>query len=119
LLHERYPQEVQDRFETRLATPEDAKLKAGEADMVLMVNTYIYIADRISYFRQLRAGLAPGGRVVIIDFKATQTDIGPPLSDRISLRQVQQELSSAGYAILASDDSSLEYQYIVTAAVPQ
>lgn len=115
----RYPQEVQDRFETRLATPDDPMLKDAETDMILMVNTYIYIEDKVSYFRRLRDRLTPGGRIILVDFKATQTDIGPRLEDRIALHQVQQELSSAGYAILTSDDTSLEYQYIVTAAVPQ
>jgi SAM-dependent methyltransferase len=111
----RYPVEVQALLETRLASPYNPNLASGEADIVLMVNTYIYIEDRVTYFRNLRAGLKQGARLIIIDFKDRETPIGPKLEERIPLRQVQAELTQAGYSILSADDDSLDYQYIVIA----
>ena len=115
----RYPEDVQARFRTRLATEDDPKLQEGEADIVLMVNTYIYLENRIRYFTNLQKGLSPGGRLVIIDFKQKETPIGPPVDERIALTQVQQELTAAGYTISSADDEALEYQYILTAVRPQ
>lgn len=112
---ERYSEEVQSRFTTRLASPDNANLANGEVDVILMVNTYIYIDDRINYFTKLRDGLQTNGQLVIIDFKKKKTTIGPAMEDRISLKDVQLELASAGYTILDVDESSLEYQYLIRA----
>ena len=114
----RYPESIGKRFSTRLATGADAGLKEAEVDVVLLVNTYIYINNRVEYFRNLRNGLKPGGKVIIVDFKDEKTTIGPELSERIGLTQVQRELTEAGYAIESADVEMLEYQYIVTALVP-
>ena len=115
----RYPEDVQARFSTRLAQPDNAALADKEVDAVLLVNTYIYIEDRVPYFTQLRQGLKPGGKVIIVDFKAKETEIGPDQEDRLPLNQVQLELTQSGYAIESADTEMLEYQYVITARVPE
>jgi SAM-dependent methyltransferase len=106
--------EVAQRFETRLATPEDSKLRNNEADVVLIVNTYIYIPDRVAYLARLREGVKPGGKIVIVDFKKKRMPLkNPPDEIRLPLHQVENEIEEAGYRWLASDDTSLDYQYIV------
>ncbi len=115
---ERYPEEIRSRFSTRLADESNSGLKKGEADVVLMVNTYIYIEDRIDYFKNLLEGLSDRGEVVIIDFKKKQTTIGPRIEDRVALLDVQRELSEAGYIVQQVDDTTLQYQYIVKAVKP-
>ncbi|MBK7406649.1 MAG: class I SAM-dependent methyltransferase [Saprospirales bacterium] len=108
------PTEIQDRFETRLATPRDSKLSNGEADVVIFVNTYIYIPNRVEYLSRLKEGVKPGGKIVIVDFKKKRMPIeNPPDELRLPLHQVENELEEAGYRWLASDDTSLNYQYIV------
>ncbi|MDX1478958.1 MAG: class I SAM-dependent methyltransferase [Saprospiraceae bacterium] len=116
---ERYPEDVRKRFETRLATATDPGLKADEVDMVLMVNTYMYISDRERYLRDLIPAIKPGGKVIIVDFKKKETQIGPAVAQRIAATEVQRELTTAGYAIVNSDDNALEFQYIITAIRPQ
>lgn len=113
----RYPADVQALVETRLATPSNPNLRAGEADVVLMVNTYIYITDRVEYFRNLRSGLRKDARILIIDFKDRQTAIGPPVQERIALSRVREELEEAGYSILRVEEDLLEYQYILMAGI--
>ena len=113
------PAEIQERFETRLATTEDARLQADEADVVLLVNTYIYIPDRVAYLARLKQGLKPGGKIVIVDFKKKRMPLQtPPDVLRLPLHQVENELEEAGYRWLASDDTSLDYQYIVIGERP-
>ena len=113
----RYPADVQALLETRLASPDDPNLKSGEVDIILMVNTYIYLDDRITYFQNLHKKLKKNARLIIIDFKEHDTPIGPRIEERIPLKQVQAELTQAGYTIESTDDQSLEYQYIVTAGL--
>jgi len=112
----RYPVDVQALLNTRLASPDNPNLKASEVDLVLMVNTYIYIADRVGYFKNLRQGLKPNAEIIIIDFKNEKTPLGPKPEERIAMHQVQSELIEAGYRVTMADDSSLQYQYIIKAA---
>ena len=40
------------------------------ADLVLVVDTYHHIDNRVAYFAKLRTSLRPNGRLAIVDFKA-------------------------------------------------
>ena len=70
-------------------------------DIVLVVDTYHHIDDRVAYFAKLRASLRPDGRLAIVDFKLDSLT-GPPPEHRISAEQVTRELNSAGYSLLAA-----------------
>ena len=108
--------EYQKRFETRLASPTDSKLKPGEADIVLIVNTFIYVQDRVAYLKHLYDRLPKGGKIIIVDFKRKRMPIQyPPPSIRLELYEVENELDVAGFSNFESDDCSLDYQYIVMA----
>ena len=111
----RFPVELQDRLVIRQAEPDDPKLNPGEVDIVLLVNTYSYINNRVPYFTKLMESIRPGGFVVIIDFKKKDTPFGPPVEERLDLAEVVKELKDAGYTILKSDEESLDYQYIIKA----
>ncbi len=80
-------------------------------DLVLVVDTYHHIDDRIAYFEKLRASLRPGGRLAIVDFKP-DSPTGPPPEHRISPEQVTSELNRAGYSLLATH-SFLPRQYFL------
>ncbi|MEY4135126.1 MAG: class I SAM-dependent methyltransferase [Saprospiraceae bacterium] len=107
--------EVAQRLEPRLAEPKDAHLQPEEADIVLIVNTYMYIEHRVAYLRKLAKGIRPDGKVLIIDFKKKRSSLGPKLEIRVPQFQVEEELESAGFQILQSNDTALDYQYIILA----
>ncbi|MBP7239408.1 MAG: class I SAM-dependent methyltransferase [Saprospiraceae bacterium] len=111
----RFPIELQDRLVIRQAEPDDPKLKAQEVDLVLLVNTYSYISNRIPYFTRLKEAIRPGGDVIIIDFKKKETPFGPAIEERVDVADVEKELKEAGYTLLKIDQESLEYQYIIKA----
>ena len=111
----RFPFELQDRLVIRKATENDPKLKPNEVDIVLLVNTYSYIKNRVTYFTELQKAIRKGGIVLVIDFKKTETPFGPKVQERVDITDVEQELAQAGYDILMKDESSLEYQYILKA----
>jgi len=108
--------ENKDRFETRLVLPEDPKLKEGEADIVLIVNTYVYIENAVNYLKTLRKGIAKGGKLMIIDYKMKDTPIlDVPSELKVPVNRLQRELVQAGFKQVKIDDTLLPYQYIVTA----
>ena len=109
------PEDVQERLETRLALPDDPKLAQGEADIVMIVNTFMYIKDQVAYLENLKRGISDGGLLLIIDFKKKRTPLGPPSQIRVPLFEVEDKLIKAGYREVMTNDTALDYQYIVTA----
>jgi SAM-dependent methyltransferase len=109
------PSELRPRFEARLVETDNPMLKKGEADAVIIVNTYMYIENRVAYMQRLRQGMSKGGLVLIVDYKEKTIPVGPPVSAKVPLALVEKELRQAGFKVTVSDDTSLDYQYIVTA----
>jgi SAM-dependent methyltransferase len=83
-----------------LASAESANLPEP-LDLVLVVDTYHHIDNRVAYFSKLRVSLRPNGQLAIVDFKVDSPE-GPPPEHRIPPEQVTAELSAAGYSLVAS-----------------
>jgi hypothetical protein len=111
----RLPLEYRNRFESRLAKPENPMLKDGEADDIVIVNTYGYIENRIEYLKLLKKGMSKGGKLLIIDFKKNNVPVGPADEFKVALQQVEKELITAGFVIDNINKDALDYQYIVLA----
>ncbi|MBK9338259.1 MAG: class I SAM-dependent methyltransferase [Lewinellaceae bacterium] len=111
----RLPAQYRDRFESRLAKPEDPMLAPEEADAALIVNTYGYIENRVQYLQALAQGMKSGATLLIIDFKKNNLPIGPPDEYKVALSQVEKELSAGGFEVVQIDKESLDYQYIILA----
>jgi 2-polyprenyl-3-methyl-5-hydroxy-6-metoxy-1,4-benzoquinol methylase len=111
------PGDVQQRIETRLARPDNPMLEPGEADIVVIINTIGFIHSRDAYLRTLLPGLREGGMVFILDYKMKNLpiEIAPPVEDRVPLSVIEQELQDAGFVNIVSNDTSLDYQYVVFA----
>ena len=109
------PENLQSKLEARLGTPTDARLQNEEADIVIIVNTYMYIKNQVDYLTQLKNGISEGGKLLIIDFKKKRTPIGPPSNIRTPLFTVEDQLYEAGYKNVSTNDTALDYQYIIMA----
>ena len=110
-LGERAEREGLENLHSLLGAPDDPKLP-GPVDLVVIVNTYHHIEDRVAYMRRLLASLTPAGRVAIIDFKPGPLPVGPGPSVKLPPSQVEDELRAAGYHLSQSDDTLLPYQFI-------
>lgn len=99
------------QVEVRLGAPDDPALVAGEVDLVLLVDTYHHIGDRVAWFGRLRAAMRPGGRLAVVDFKPGELPVGPPPAHRIAPGQVDAELAQAGWRPLAAPPV-LPYQFV-------
>ena len=81
----------------------DAANLPEAADLVLVVDTFHHIGNRVAYFTKLKASLKPGGRLAIIDFKK-DSPMGPPPEYRFTPEQVEDELKAAGFTLAESHD---------------
>lgn len=89
-----------------------AELKPDETDILISVNVYHHIEDRIRYFSEIKKALKKNGFICIIDFKEGKLPIhSPPESMRISREKTVNELEQAGFKVYV-DDKTLDYQYI-------
>ena len=117
-LKESFPSEVQGNITTRLAEPDDPKLNDEEVDIAMIVNTISYIENLEKYLGVLKKGVKPTGSIFIVDYKNKIIPIpAPPLEDRVSIGRLQTFLANMGYKNIVVDDTSLKYQYIITANV--
>ena len=104
------------RVDVRHATPDDPKIAEEEVDVILIVNTIAYIENKIEYLRNLKTKLKKNGKIIIVDFKTKRLpeDINAPeYKNRVYLHLIEEELLNSGFMKVVSDDTSLDYQYIV------
>ena len=93
-----------------LGSYDNPRLPAGAVNLVLIVDTYHHIDDRLHYFARLQEVLAGGGRVAIVDFQKRETPVGPPLEHKLARETVVEEMAQAGYKLDREIDI-LPYQY--------
>ena len=111
-LRERAEREKTDNVVPILASPDNPRIPAASADLILIVDTYHHIDDRLAYLRRLRRCLRPEGRVAIVDWQKRDLPVGPPPDHKLAREQVVEEMVSAGWALAAEPDV-LPYQYFL------
>jgi ubiquinone/menaquinone biosynthesis C-methylase UbiE len=67
-------------------------------DLVLIVDTYHHIPNRVAYFSELKKLMRPDARLAIIDFRKDSPE-GPPPEFRFTPEQIAGELGKAGFSL--------------------
>lgn len=100
----------------RRVTSDDPQLELGSVDTILMVDMIHYVKDRTAYARKLVPGLAPGGRVVIIDYipkPVSERPWGPPPEQQFPKAQLDREMAAAGFKVVKSFDFLPEQYFVI------
>ena len=98
---------------TRLGTPTDPRLPAGELQAVLVVNIYSQgLNDAVTLLRNVKTSLASNGRLGIVDFRPGAGGPGPAPDDRVDEAVVIRDGERAGLK-LKSRETFLRYQYLL------
>lgn len=105
-----------EQMELRHVPYDSSLLQPGEVDMVLLVDTYHHILNREAYFSEVRAGLKPGGQLVVVDFFKRDLPVGPPMDMKIERETIIEELRDAGFEQFEVNGDLLPYQFIITAS---
>jgi 2-polyprenyl-3-methyl-5-hydroxy-6-metoxy-1,4-benzoquinol methylase len=100
---------------TRLSKFDDPLLKRNEADIVLIVNTYTFLPDRVKYLTKVHTGIAENGMICIVDYKSREVPVISSETPVIDSETIKNELLNAGFSKIDIDNNSLEFQYIITA----
>lgn len=81
-------------------------------DVVLVVDTYHHIPNRVAYFTALKAQLTPGARLAIVDFRKESPE-GPPVEFRMVPAQITGELEQAGFVLAETHDFLPRQMFLV------
>jgi ubiquinone/menaquinone biosynthesis C-methylase UbiE len=81
-------------------------------DLVLIVDTYHHLPNRVAYFTSLKKQMKPGARLAIVDFKKGAPD-GPPEEFRFTPGQISGELERAGFVLAESHDFLPRQHFLV------
>lgn len=96
--------------------PDDPGLPAGTVDRVLIVDTWHHVDDRPIYSAKLLWGLAPGGRVIVVDYTA-DSPLGPPREFRLSPEEIRADLEGGGL-VTRQLSETLPNQFVVVGQRP-
>lgn len=84
-----------------LSAEDDPKLPQGEVDWMILVDVYHEFSEPERMLAKMRAALAPGGRVALVEYRVedgTGDHIKP--DHRMSARQVMIEWEAAGFELV-------------------
>jgi cyclopropane fatty-acyl-phospholipid synthase-like methyltransferase len=81
-----------------------------KAALIMCVDAYHHIAERIAYFSHLAPHLDHDGKLVIID-RAASAPVGPPPAARTPPELVTKEMEQAGFELVQELDFLLPYQF--------
>jgi len=95
-----------------LASKDHPRLPAKSVDVILFLDTYHHIDERLVYLRNLHRFLKPGGKVAIVDWRKEPLPVGPPVDHKIAQRHVVEEMEEAGFK-LTGMPLQLPYQYFL------
>jgi ubiquinone/menaquinone biosynthesis C-methylase UbiE len=81
----------------RRSTEQRLPLPAGSAHRALMVNVLHELASPRRTLAEICRVLAPGGRLLLVDWRRARTYHGPPKGERIAVRAARRMLVAAGF----------------------
>lgn len=82
--------------EPLLGTIEDTRLPEGEVDLVIMVDAYHEFSHPREMMESIVKGLAPGGRVVFIEYRGEDPAVPIKPLHKMTVKQVAAEMRSVG-----------------------
>lgn len=100
-----------------LGLPGDPLLPLRSCDVILMVNVFHHVQERVGYLQRLARSLRPGGRIVNVDFHKRELPVGPPVDQKISREQFLGDAQRAGLRVVAQPEL-LPHQYVVVMKAP-
>lgn len=96
-------------IETLLSKENEIPLQDESVDLLLSVNTLHEFRHKEAIIDEIRRVLKADGLAVIIDFKKEISDVGPPISHRISKEQAKRLFKEKGLTTLKTHDLKLHY----------
>lgn len=112
LLSERAKRSRATNIEPILGALHDPKLPVGKVDLILLVDVYHEFSHPELMLRGMRESLAPGGRVVLVEYRAEDPEVPIRKLHKMTKKQVDRELTANGFRRVRSYDD-LPWQHML------
>ncbi|MFC5410304.1 class I SAM-dependent methyltransferase [Larkinella bovis] len=89
----------QTNIETVLGTITDPKLAVGSIDLALMVDAYHEFSHPREMMTNIVRALKPGGRVVLVEYRAEDPNVPIKLHHKMSIAQATREMKAVGLSL--------------------
>ncbi len=81
-----------------LGEPDDPGLPEDSLDLAMMANVYHEVENPVALLRSIARSLKSDGRLIIIDWRTDRdSDIGPPMEERVPQDVVESDAEEVGY----------------------
>ena len=101
-----------NNVETVLGAEDDPKLPAGRIDLVLLVDVYHEFSQPQKMIDRIRDALAPGGRLVLLEYRKEDPNVPILPEHKMSVAQVKAEIEPEGF-VLSQVIETLPRQHIL------
>ena len=105
-----HKQKIQN-IKTLLSEENKIPLQNETVDLLFSANTHHEFRDKEKMIKEMQRVLRPKGQVAIVDFRKEATEVGPPVSVRVSKDQAEQLFENQGLTALKTRD--LKYHYLI------
>ena len=113
LLAMRSKQAQLDNVELIEGAFDDPKLPKNSCDLVLLVDVYHELSHPVRVLGHVREALRPGGRVVLVEFRAEDPEVPIKQEHKMTKAQTVAELAENGFALADSFDG-LPWQHALS-----
>ncbi len=95
-----------------LGTAIDPRLPKGQVDLVLCIDVYHEFSHPEAMLERIRESLAPGGRLVLAEFRGEDPAVPIKPEHKMTKAQVRAELEPSGFT-LAREFDRLPWQHLL------
>ncbi|MDE0838872.1 MAG: class I SAM-dependent methyltransferase, partial [Kiritimatiellae bacterium] len=99
-------------IETVSGTLTSPELPSGKVDRILLVDAYHEFSHPPQMLAAMRDALAPGGQIVLVEFRTEDPEIPIKIDHKMSKKQVVKELNANGFKLARSFDE-LPWQHML------
>ncbi len=112
IIGEKIKKEKLRNVEMILSGESSIPLPDRSADVLFMANVFHELEDRGSILNEAKRILSGRGKMIIIDWKKMEMEMGPPVGERLSDDEVISICESGGFRIMEGMEAG-EYNYML------
>jgi ubiquinone/menaquinone biosynthesis C-methylase UbiE len=112
IIRRRLERERIGNVEVVLGTTTDPRLPRASLDLALMVDVYHEFSEPQAMLRQIREALKPGGRLVLLEYRAEDPRVPIRPEHKMTIAQAKLEVEAEGFA-LTTVNNDLPWQHVL------